>query len=106
MARYRNIQVQFRVSVSELEELNKNIKKSDLKKSVFLRKVAIENEVIVLEGLDEMVAQVKKIGVNINQIARVLNSGSYFDYSKDLQLTKKELNKIWQVLSLLAQKVQ
>ncbi|WP_411678730.1 plasmid mobilization protein [Clostridium thailandense] len=106
MARSKNHQIKFYVSDEELLKLNKNVKKSMLNKSEFLRIVAIEKNVIVIEGLDNFVAQIKKIGVNINQIAKVINSGDVFDCRKDLQLAQKELNKIWQLLNLLVQKVQ
>ncbi|MFL0269247.1 MobC family plasmid mobilization relaxosome protein [Candidatus Clostridium radicumherbarum] len=106
MSRSKNHQIKFYVSDEELHKLKENVGKSKLKQSEFLRTMVIDNEVIVIEGLDELVTQIKKIGANLNQIAKVLNSGNIFDCNKDLQLTQKELNKIWQVLNLLAQKVQ
>lgn len=106
MVRTKNHQIKFYVSDKELVKLDKNVEKSMLNRSEFLRTVAIEKRVIVIEGLDNFVIQIKKIGVNINQIAKVLNSQNIFDCRKDLQLAQKELNKIWQLLNLLVQKVQ
>lgn len=106
MGRIRKRQIKFYVSDVELEKLKKNIAKSGLRKSNFLRKVSLENEVIVVEGLDELVFQIKKIGVNLNQIAKQLNGGIFFNFDKDLQFAQKELDKVWQVLNVLAEKVQ
>lgn len=106
MARSKNNQIKFYVSDEELTRFKKNVEKSKLKQSEFLRIMAIDKKVIVIEGLDELVTQIRKIGVNLNQIAKVLNGGRIFECNKDLQLTQKELNRVWQVLNLLAQKVQ
>ncbi|MDP4146182.1 MAG: plasmid mobilization relaxosome protein MobC [Bacillota bacterium] len=106
MTRSKNHQIKFYVSDEELIKLKENVKKSKLNQSDFLRIISIRKEVVVIEGLDELITQIKKIGVNLNQIAKVLNSGSIFDFNKDLQKAQKELNTLWQVLNVLAQKVR
>lgn len=105
MARTKNHQIKFYVSEEQLLKLKDNVEKSHLNQSDFIRTMAIDKEIIVIEGFDELVNQIRKIGVNINQISKVLNSGNIFNCSKDLQIAQKELNKIWQLLNALAQKV-
>lgn len=106
MGRVRKRQVKFYVSDEELEKLKKNISKSGLRKSNFLRKASLENEVIVIEGLDELVFQIKKIGVNLNQIAKQLNSGTFFDFDRDLQIAQKGIGEVWQALKVLVERIK
>ena len=103
--RSKNKQIIFYVSDEELVKLKNNVAKSKLKQSQFLRYVALEKEIVVIQGLEDFVLQVKKIGTNINQIAKILNSGDFIDCRKHLELTQKELNRIWLTLSQLVEKV-
>ncbi len=104
--RSRNHQIKFYISDEELIKLRKNIEKSKLNQSEFLRMIAIDKEIIVIDGLGDLIMQIKRIGVNLNQIAKILNGGVYIDCKIDLEKAQRELSKIWQLLNLLAEKVQ
>ena len=72
--------------------------------SAYLRKIAIDGYVIQVDHSDikAMTAEIQKIGVNVNQIARRVNAtGSV--YQEDIEEIKGVLNEIWQLqrLSLL-----
>lgn len=56
---------------------------------------------VIINGLDEFSAQLRRIGNNVNQLARAVNAG----YASQINLTetKKELGKIWQSLNSLLQ---
>ena len=69
-----------------------------------MRKVAIDGYMIAVDNTDikAMTAEIQKIGVNINQIARRVNSTTRI-YEQDFTEIKKSLEEIWRLqrLSLL-----
>ena len=73
-------------------------------RNAYLRKIAIDGYIIQIDHSDikAMTAEIQKIGVNVNQIARRVNStGSV--YQEDIDEIKGVLNEIWRLqrLSLL-----
>ena len=61
----------------------------------------MDKEMVVINGLEEGITQVRKIGSNINQLTRLSNQGSITNV--DLENVKEELKNIWQLLNLLIQ---
>ena len=55
MKRERDKQINFRLSSDELEIFNKNVEKSKLKKSEYLRRCILEKDIIVIDDLKELV---------------------------------------------------
>ena len=103
--RKRTVQIKFRVTEEEralIEEKMKQIPTRNM--AAYLRKMAIDGYVIQVNHSDikEMTAQIQKIGVNINQIARRANSTGNV-YQEDIEEIKGVLNEIWRLqrLSLL-----
>ena len=71
--RKRNIQIKFRVTEEErtlIEEKMKQVPTSNME--AYLRKMAIDGYIIQVDHSDikKMTAELQKIGVNINQIAK------------------------------------
>ena len=66
--------------------------------SAYARKMLIDGYVIQLDYSDvkKMTAEIQKIGVNINQIARRVNATSTV-YEADIQEIKERLAQIWQL---------
>ncbi|MCH5314377.1 MAG: plasmid mobilization relaxosome protein MobC [Eubacterium sp.] len=71
--------------------------------SEYLRDCAIKKEIVVIDGLKELTTELRRIGNNLNQITKAVNSGIY---AVDLTETKKEVQKIWQSLNSLSQAVR
>jgi hypothetical protein len=103
--RKRTVQIKFRVTEEEralIEEKMKQIPTHNV--AAYLRKIAIDGYIIQIDHSDikAMTAEIQKIGVNINQIARRVNStGSV--YQEDIDEIKGALDEIWRLqrLSLL-----
>ena len=103
--RKRTLQIKFRVTEEEralIEEKMKLIPTRNM--AAYLRKMAIDGYVIQVDHSDikAMTAEIQKIGVNINQIARRANAtGSV--YQEDIEEIKGVLSEIWRLqrLSLL-----
>lgn len=66
-----------RLSQEEREQLEMNAKKCGLSKSVYLRRLIMGTEVKTRPSseIKELRTEIHKIGSNINQIARSINSG-------------------------------
>ena len=103
--RKRTVQIKFRVTEQErelIEEKMKLLHTSNI--AAYLRKMAIDGYIIQVDHTDikAMTAEIQKIGVNVNQIARRVNStGSA--YEQDIAEIKGALAEIWRLqrLSLL-----
>ena len=103
--RKRNVQIKFRVTKEErslIEQKMKQVPTSNME--AYLRKMAIDGYIIQIDHNDikEMTAELQKIGVNINQIAKRANATGNV-YQEDIEEIKGALKEIWRLqrLSLL-----
>ena len=62
-------------------------------------KQGLDKEIVIVDGLNEVVAELRRIGNNINQLTYLTNSGRI--YTVDLSEVKQELGKIWNVINNL-----
>ena len=100
--RKRTVQIKFRVTEEEralIEEKMKLIPTRNM--AAYLRKMAIDDYVIQVDHSDikAMTAEIQKIGVNINQIARRANAMGNV-YQEDIEEIKGVLNEIWRLQRL------
>jgi hypothetical protein len=102
--RTRPNQIKFFVSDLELEKINKKIEKSKLTKSDFLRKMVLEKEIIVVDGLKELAMELNRIGNNINQISKAVNQGKVND-TGELSKLKESYEKAFDEVLKLSKKV-
>ena len=97
--RKRDIQVKFYVTEQErllIEEKMKLLSTDNL--GAYLRKMAVDGYIIQVDysAIKEQTAEIQKIGVNINQIAKRVNTTGNV-YEQDLKEIKGALEKIWQL---------
>ena len=98
----KNKHFNFRVNEKEYNKIKNKIEKSNLNTSEYLLRTAMDKDIIVIEGLEEIVVQLRKIGNNINQLTKLCNQGRLTNIN--LENVKKEMKSIWQLLNLLIQK--
>ena len=103
--RKRTVQVKFRVTEAERDLILEKMKLIPTKNmAAYLRKIAIDGYIVQVDHSDikAMTAEIQKIGVNVNQIARRVNSTSSV-YQEDIDELKGALDEIWRLqrLSLL-----
>lgn len=103
MNRKRPKQLVIRLSEEELAKVKMKVEKSKLKQNEYIIKCLMNKEIYVVEGINELILQMKYIGNNLNQLTRAVHEGKA-DCSKELQEIKKELSETWQSLRLLIQK--
>lgn len=101
----RTVQLKFRVTEAERDMIFEKmcqLRTNNL--AAYLRKVAIDGYVIAVDNSDikAMTAEIQKIGVNINQIARRVNTTGRI-YEQDIEEIKRAVDEIWRLqrLSLL-----
>ena len=85
--RKRTVQVKFRVTEAERDLILEKMKLIPTNNmAAYLRKIAIDGYIVQVDHSDikAMTAEIQKIGVNINQIARRVNStGSVYQEDID-----------------------
>lgn len=94
--------IELRVTPEEKMLIILKSKQANQSISEFLIKSSTENKIVVINDLTQMTTELRRIGNNINQLTRLANSRIIT--CVDLEGTKKELQKIWQSLNLLATK--
>jgi len=98
----RTIQIKFRVTKAEQDLILTKMRQlhtSNL--AAYMRKIAIDGYVIAIDNSDikAMTAEIQKIGVNINQIARHVNTTGRI-YEQDIEEIKKAVGEIWRLQRL------
>ena len=97
--RKRNVQIIIRVTEEErslIEEKMRQIPTLNL--SAYARKILIDGYIITLD-LQEVkghTAQLQKIGVNINQIAKRINETGRI-YADDMNEIKRAIEEVWRL---------
>ena len=91
--------ITIRVSEKEKKRLIEKSEVAKLSLSEYLIKQGLDKEIVIVDGLNEVVSELRRIGNNINQLTRLANSGIIT--CVELDNAKKELQKIWQSLNLL-----
>lgn len=97
---HRTKKMTFRLSEEEYRQIKEKVEESGLSQQKFLLKTALEKEIIHIKEFQAMIFQLKKIGVNINQITKHCNETGVISETEILEV-KEGVNNIWQLLSQL-----
>ena len=105
--RKRTVQIKFYVTEEERDLIAEKMELIPTRNmAAYLRKIAIDGYIIQVDHADikAMTAEIQKIGVNINQIAKRVNSTGII-YKDDINDMKKQIEyfskELWQIHSLL-----
>ena len=93
-----------RVSPEEREQIEYKALSSYRTVSRYHRDVALDKPIVIINGVDELADELRRIGNNLNQITRAVNAGMVS--TVDLNKTREELKKIWQSLNSLPRAVR
>ncbi len=91
----RNKIIKFRVTEKEEQEIRKRAEKAKMTLSDYLRKSAVMNTITVIDTgeLYRLNTSLRRIGVNINQVAVVANSTNNI-YSSDITSLREQVNEL------------
>ena len=98
--RKRNIQILFCVSLEEKKLIRRKMIESKTKNmGAYLRKMAIDGYIVNTDTtpLKKQYEEMHKIGVNINQIAKKVNSTGDL-YPEEMQELKEMVKELWRIL--------
>ena len=73
--RKRNVTITVRCTEDERDKIRGRAEQHGLPLSDYVLRSALGKKIVVINGLDEVVRQMKAIGNNINQLARAVNEG-------------------------------
>lgn len=106
--RTRNVQLILRVTPQEYEHIKKKMVLIGTNNfNAYARKMLIDGYVIEvdLSKFHELAGEVNKIGVNINQIARIANETRSISQGQ-IDRLQQEVEQIWQLLKLSLSELQ
>ena len=85
-----------RISTKDLDYIKQRSKKANLTITGYVTKCALNKKIYVYDGYKDFLTELRKIGANVNQIARACNSGKISN--PNLVVFQRELKNIWQSL--------
>lgn len=98
-------QLHFRVTPSEKEMLRKRAFDSNLTLSEYITAISDSRPVVSKIELNSLALAINRIGVSVNQIARIGNSQKFLK-REQLEIIEKNQNDILQLLADFIQKVR
>lgn len=93
----RTTQMMFRVSDEERKKVKEKQQKSGLSQQEYLRRCALEKEIMEPDGMRDLVHEMKKQGSNLNQMVKFMNQNGYFD-SRQYHEVMTEVKAVWLLL--------
>lgn len=96
---HRTRKMTFRLTEEEYRKIKEKVEESGISQQQFLLKTALGKEIIHIKEFQELIFQIKKIGTNVNQIAKHSNEAGIVS-EEELAEVKGGLNQIWQLLSV------
>ncbi len=94
--RKRNIPIAFRVTEKELNAIDKQARKAKLDRTNYLIAAGIGKEIKIVDGINDMLPALKRIGNNINQLSVLAHTGRI--HAVNLGDTEEQLQKIYEEL--------
>ena len=79
--RKRNLTVTIRVTPEEKDAILRKAAEADMTLTDYLITAALSREIHVAENMKPVVAELKRIGTNLNQIAMKINAGAFRSYN-------------------------
>ena len=95
---HRTRKMTFRLTEEEYKIIKDKVSEAGTSLQQFLLKTALEKEIIHIKEFQELIFQIKKIGININQITKHCNETGIVS-DADISIIKESLNKTWQLLN-------
>ena len=96
--------IHLRVHEHEKESLREKAKLANMNMSGYIIALSENKKIIVAQGLPKLTLELKRIGVNINQIAMVANSQRFVN-EHQLEKVLKEMHEVNIIVNLVWDKI-
>ena len=95
-----------RISNDELELIDEKAHRLRMTRSKYVIQAALHQKIITLDNtaIKQLTSELRKIGININQIAILCNMGKL--ECVHIEDTKSEITKVWEELKKLRQEIK
>ena len=97
MATHRTRKMTFRISDDEFDEIHRRVMTAGMSQQQYLLHCALHQTILNTDGLKSIVPELKRIGNNINQIAKLGNTVGFLT-PEDIAEIRKGEEAIWQLL--------
>lgn len=91
-------QLSFRVSEEEYQELQERVQKSGKNQQEYILSCVLDKKIVNTDGIKEFIPELKRIGNNLNQIAKRCNEGGVLPSEAEVREQGEELKQVWQLL--------
>ena len=104
IGRTKEKQIKFYANEKEFQQIKKQIEKSKLSQQDYLLKCALDKNIIVIEDMKVFIGELKRIGNNLNQLTKVVNSEKILN-TEELSKMNMELSEVWKEVVKTLKKV-
>ena len=94
--------INIRLTEQEKNIIEKKANKCNMTITKFILSSCLKDKIVIINGLDKIGVELRRIGNNINQLTKLANEGAIT--TVDLKEVRMEVINIWQLLKQLAQK--
>lgn len=94
--------INIRLTEKEKSIIESKAKKLNMTITKFIVSSCLKDKIVIINGLDKIDTELRRIGDNINQLTRLANEKIITVI--DLKELRMEVNDIWQLLKQLVQK--
>lgn len=94
--------INIRLTEKEKSIIEVKAKKLNMTLTKFIVSSCLKDKIVIINGLDKVDTELRRIGNNINQLTRLANEKIITVI--DLKKLRMEVNNIWQLLKQLVQK--
>lgn len=98
----KNKKINIRLTEKEKSIIEVKAKKLNMTITKFIISSCLKDKIVIVNGLDKIDTELRRIGNNINQLTRLANEKIITVI--DLKELRMEVNNIWQLLKQLVQK--
>ena len=95
--RTRPKQIKFWSTEEELKVINEKVKLSNLTKQEYLLRSSLDKNILVIDGLKELLLELSKEGNNLNSLSRNVAKGEE-GVLEDIKIMQDKLMELWKLI--------
>ena len=98
MNKTRPKQLSFRVNEEEYQKLQERVQESGKNQQEYILSCVLDKKIVNTDGIKELIPELKRIGNNLNQIAKRCDEGGVLPSEAEVREQGEELKQVWQLL--------
>ena len=95
--RTRPKQIKFWATEEELKVIDEKVKLSNLTKQEYLLRSSLDKNILVIDGLKELLLELSKEGNNLNSLSRNVAKGEE-GVLEDIKIMQDKLMELWKLI--------